>query len=449
MSSQSGWYIDIAEAMTKRTLAYFQAGALSRSTCFESDLRGALESRGFVVHRVDWSTAAQEGWEHAFPPAADLGPGNVVLLWHPEVVANRRDFEDLLRQSRPKGQAAIASGARLIVVSARPKLFFPEPDGSSIIADCSRLRPISIDASRLQAIHGDLEFAAADRIVNFAGGTVALAEYYLQLEFADLGSNAKRRQSSQFLRSTLLQAVNEVGTGTLALLDHLVLECDKMDILQDEVAEHQIAVLEAACLLRLDDIEGTAHLFPQPWRSEVKNCLGAAMRSVVSPPPEWEGLARKTFTFERTVRKLVMEVLLEVHGENWRNALGDRGTKAFGLARNDTNMSATSLDEMYTPLDWFLLEDLLDLAAELAAEHGSVRGVRVGEWARLKMQVVPIRNRVAHVRLPLEADASTVRAALVHLDARMRAHERDRLRETAEAEETGNGAARAARDSGS
>ncbi|RLK24693.1 hypothetical protein DER29_2621 [Micromonospora sp. M71_S20] len=359
-----------------------------------------------------------------------------MLLWHPETVANLRDFEDILRQSRPKGQAAIASGARLIVVSTRPKRFFPEPDGSSIVADCSRLRPISIDASRLRSMHADLEPAAAERIISFASGTVALTEYYLQLEFADLSGNEKRRQAGQFLRTTLLQAVDELGTGILALLNHLVLECDVLDMPQEDLAEHQIAALESACLLRVNDFDGTAHLFAEPWRAEVKDCLGTVLRSVVSPPAEWEVLARKMFTFERTVRKMVMEILLEVHGEDWRKVLGERGAKAFGLARNDTNVSAASLDEMYTPLDWFLLEDLLDLAAELATAHGSVRGVRAGEWARLKVQVVPIRNRVAHVRLPLETDAATVRSALLNLDARMRAFERDRLRDPANVEAT-------------
>jgi hypothetical protein len=199
-----------------------------------------------------------------------------------------------------------------------------------------------------------------------------------------------------------------------------------LDMAQDEIAEHQIAVLEAARLLRLDDLAGTAHMFAQPWRPEIKDCLGAALRAVVSPPVEWEEIARKTFTFERTVRRIVMETLLEIHGKDWRKGLGDRGNKAFGLARNDSNVSATSLDEMYAPLDWFLLEDLLDLAFEIATAQGSVRGVRAGDWARLRVQMVPIRNRVAHVRLPLETDAGTVRSALVNIDARMRAFERDR-----------------------
>lgn len=434
MSGHGEWYTDVAEAMTGRMLAYFQAGALSRSACFEDDLRTAFESRGFAAHRVDWTTAAQHGWDRAFSSAADLGPGSVVLLWHPETIAHRRDFEEILRQSRPSGQAAIASGARLIVVSAWPKLSFPEPDGSSIIADCSRLRPIFMDANRLRSTHADLEPAAADRIVAFAGGTVALTEYYLQLEFARLSGNEKYRQASQFLRKALLQAIGELGVGNLALLDHLVLECDTLDLPVEDLAEHQIAALESACLLRVNDLDGTLHLFAEPWRDEVKNCLGTALRSIVSPPAEWEVLARKTFTFERTVRKMVMEVLIEVHGEHWRKALGERGAKAFGLARNDTNVSASSLDEMYTPLDWFLLEDLLDLATELATAHGSVQGVRASEWARLKVQMVPIRNRVAHVRLPLETDAGTVRSALLTLDARIRAYERDRLRAASNAD---------------
>ncbi|MEE6258009.1 hypothetical protein [Plantactinospora sonchi] len=376
------------------------------------------------MHRVEWESAAQRGWDHAFPPLADLGQGSVVLLWHPETVAHRRDFEDVLRQSRPKGQEAIAAGTRLMVVSARPKLSFPEPDGSSIIADCSRLRPISLDADLLRSMCPDLKPAAAERILRFAGGTVALAEYYLELEFAELSGNEKLRRAGQFLRAVLLRAVDELGVGTLALLDHLVLESDMLDLPADNLADHQIAALESARLLRVNDLDGTVHLFAEPWRAEVKECLASALRSVVSPPADWEVLARKMFTFERTVRRMVMEVLREVHGDAWREALGDRGAKAFGLARNDTHVSASSLNEMYTPLDWFLLEDLLDLAAELAMAHGTVRGVRAGEWARLKVQMVPIRNRVAHMRLPLETDAAAVRSALLNLDARMRSFER-------------------------
>ncbi|MEV4845101.1 hypothetical protein AB0K20_18035 [Micromonospora matsumotoense] len=376
------------------------------------------------MHRVDWEAAVQHGWDHAFSPLAELGQGDVVLLWHPESIAHRRDFEEILRQSRPKGQEVIAAGARLMVVSAWPKLSFPEPDGSSIITDCSRLRPTSIDVDLLRSMRSDLEPASAERILWFSGGAVALTEHYLELEFADLSGNEKRRQAKQFLREVLLRAVDELDPSTLALLDHLVLECDMMDLSEDDLAEHQIAALESACLLRVNDLDGTVHLFAEPWRAEAKERVASALRSVVAPPKDWERLARKIFTFERTIRKMVMDTLREVHGDDWRGALGDRGTKALSLARNDTNVAAASLDEMHTPLDWFLLEDLLDFAAELASTHGAVRGVRAGEWARLKVQMVPIRNRIAHMRLPLETDASAVRSALLNLDARLRTFQR-------------------------
>lgn len=427
MTGQPHWYADVAEAMAARNLAYFQAGALSRSARFEDDLRAALEGRGFTVHRADWATAAEHGWDSALPSAGDLGPGNIVLLWLPESVADRRDFEDVLRQSRPKCIAAMDSGTRMLVVSAWPKLSFPEPDGSSIVADCRPLRPVGIDVGHLQATHPDLAQPAAERIARFSGASVALAEFYLQLEFAEASGNEKVRRAGRFRDRVLLQAVQELGAGVLALLNHLVLESDTLDLPEDDLAAHHVAMLEAARLLRVDDVAGTVHLF-EPWRGEAKDCLATALRSITSPPSEWEVLARKTFTFERTVRKMVMDTLIETEGTNWRTALGDRGAKAFGLARNDTNVSASSLDDMYTPLDWFLLEDLLDLAADLAGTLGSVRGVRPNEWNRWKVQLVPIRNRVAHLRLPLETDIATVRSAVRSLDARMKAFERDRAR---------------------
>lgn len=428
MTGQPYWYADVAETMTGRNLAYFQAGALSRSTRFEEDLREALEARGFTVHRADWATAADHGWDRALPPAGDLVLGNIVLLWLPELVSDRRDFEDVLRQSRPKCLAAMGSGTRMLVVSAWPKLSFPEPDGSSIIADCRPLRPVCIGASHLQTARPDLAPPAAERIAGFSGGSVALAEFYLQLEFAEASGNEKVRRAGQFREGVLLQAVQELGTGVLALLNHLVLESDTMDLPEDDLAAHHVATLEAARLLRVDDAAGTVHLF-DPWRGEAKDCLATALRSITSPPSEWEVLARKMFTFERTVRKMVMDTLIETEGTSWRIALGARGIKAFGLARNDTNVSASSLDDMYTPLDWFLLEDLLDLAADLAGPHGSVLGVRSNEWNRWKVQLVPIRNRVAHLRLPLETDIATVRSALRSLDARTKAFERDRARQ--------------------
>ncbi len=209
----------------------------------------------------------------------------------------------------------------------------------------------------------------------------------------------------------------------LALLDHLVLGCDMLDLHADNVADHQIAALEWARLLRVNDLDCTVHLFAEPsHRGQGAPRVCAAIRRL--SPGGLGGAGPE-------------DVHIRADGPQnrdggaargpWRRmarrALGDRGTKALGLARNDTSVSTSSLDAMYRPLDWFLLEDLLDFAAEVATSHGKVRGVGASEWARLKVQMVPIRSRVAHMRLPMETDAAAVRSALLNLDARIRVFE--------------------------
>jgi hypothetical protein len=81
------------------------------------------------------------------------------------------------------------------------------------------------------------------------------------------------------------------------------------------------------------------------------------------------------------------------------------------LSRRDSVPAAVNVEDVRSPLDWLTLSDLLAVARESAASSPTSRvcGYSAEDWAKLDREIVPIRNRVAHMRLARQGDLDTVR----------------------------------------
>src|SRR5262249_43314101 len=114
---------------------------------------------------------------------------------------------------------------------------------------------------------------------------------------------------------------------------------------------------------------------------------------------------------ERSIRLLVSRRLVSIHGTDWSGSvLGHLGDRALSAARRDMSGVGTQVNEVPLPLDWLTLEDLFQLAGELASKD-ELGGMSTPDWDRLAQSVVPIRNRVSHMRLPRAGDLDKVRQA--------------------------------------
>ncbi|MEV4655706.1 hypothetical protein [Micromonospora sp. NPDC049301] len=413
----AGWYADVAERISSANYTFFHAAALRRSANFVDDLLGDLRDRGFDALLVDCAEVLRNGWRSALPVGQS---GNLYVIWRPEALLRRSDFEDLIRQARPPVHSALMEGNRVVIVSTMPQMMFPVPVGSSVIADAAKVHPQPVSATLLRRVVPSLSSDTAERIVLRARGCVALAEGYALVDRSTASGNQKSREAEALLLATLREAFAELGPEILALLEHLVLECGVVDVPQMDLRDHWIAALEDAGLATIDDSTELVRLFHPSWRDTARLALSQALRAVLQPPSAWQKIATSLFELERTVRSVVSQGLEARYGEGWRQAgLGPLAPKVVALARAETQSDVGSVADLHSPLDWLVLDQLFALAAE-TAQHVRLGGISSREWRQFSERVVPVRNRMSHMRLPRPGDLDEVRRTLRILGARIR-----------------------------
>jgi hypothetical protein len=173
----------------------------------------------------------------------------------------------------------------------------------------------------------------------------------------------------------------------------------------------------------VDQDEGILEILPLTRRPLWLSVLGESLEEIIDPPSDWFGLAQKLFKFERDLRIQLKGAFYNLHGDQWASILLlDHQEQIIHFARRDTTPLVAGLSDVRSPLDWITLTQLLDLAADVA-DSGSDRivGHTAAEWRELSAIVIPVRNRIGHMRLVREGDKDSVRRATQTFHMRVRA----------------------------
>ena len=86
-------------------------------------------------------------------------------------------------------------------------------------------------------------------------------------------------------------------------------------------------------------------------------------------------------------------------------AVGGLATEVLKRAQLDSSLSAVSVRELRDPLEWLTLSELLDI---ITSKRIGGLGVALHIWQKFREQVLPIRNRLSHMRLLKSRDEETV-----------------------------------------
>jgi hypothetical protein len=310
-------------------------------------------------------------------------------------------------------------------LSRSPLVRFPTLQASSILLDANAysLRPLSDEqADVFLAARGISDESALVRLKRFASGSRALLEGFSDIE-QDRGSgNQKREKGRSFERAIALASFEEIGPPLCASLEQWAFEYELASIPVSEVRDVTLQALRQAGLLRPSEAEAeTLRILPMENRLLWLDALGDALESVTAAPREWRRLVEELFRFERDLRRLIRQELCQRYGEAWAEAvLPDLKEKIVSLARRDTSPSAVTLARIRAPLDWLSLNELLDLAAkEASTEAGRLLGHSSHDWREVAQFVVPVRNRVAHMRMAQEGDWEAVQRIRRQVSARV------------------------------
>jgi hypothetical protein len=303
--------------------------------------------------------------------------GSLLILTEIEKFAQNGKFGGgTLGQIRQKVGKFLEAGSMVCLLSSQPRIAYRSVPGSSIIEDSA--------VCFLQALDDDE--CAPDAII--AG---VLPSFGL-----------KHRSD---LAGLLYDAISELGVGMLAALDHAIFEAGLGRDFLRLLEPREIEALQGAGFVKISE-EKTEFTTPQCF-VEFTEAVAAVLAGVVSPQDELASISEGIWLIERTVRAKLRQLAIQQFAGRWKKNLlhGDLQLKVVGRARIEANVTALNISDLRDPIEWLSLGELLEVVQGI-----KFNGFGLDElfWRRFKYDILPIRNRLSHMRLIKKGDRETV-----------------------------------------
>ncbi len=397
------WYAtSIVTQLSARRMLFVQMtanledsdGALTATLLSRLDAVTGLPVRELVAKDVD----------HEEEFAAPV----VIVLTGLQVVADDSDAYALARM-RPSLTAAVERGSLLLILSCVPRLRLTGHVGSLVSMDCAYYRFTQVREREAAEILDGIDPKEQTQIKDWSQLQPSLLRRFAAVARSDFSNRQKLAASNLALAEVYASCFEQLGPDIATWLEYWLFEyeadtADRLDV-PDDILE----ALTSAGLARLDDAGDALVLAPGPARDAIKATLRDYLDNVVHPPPRWPELTAALFNLERMIRAAAKREYRDRHGDKWREALPEKGlAKAVGRAQAEVP-AYSSVELLPNPLDWMTLSELADVVDACCQEHACLAGISGRTWTNLFMEVEPVRNRTAHMRLMRLGDLDTVR----------------------------------------
>lgn len=206
---------------------------------------------------------------------------------------------------------------------------------------------------------------------------------------------------AEVFRASLL----ELGLNTLAALDQAIFESMSGRNFIEQLDHAELEALRGSGLVVVQDGQ---QVFPVPQRfSEFREAVAGALADITYPQAELADVVSGLWTIERLIRKALRDAAVEQHNGSWRKKIthGDLAAKVVQRAKGDAYLTATNISELRDPIEWLSLGELLEI---VRSKNFGGLGVDEYTWQRFNHELVPIRNRLSHMRLIKNRDKATV-----------------------------------------
>lgn len=270
---------------------------------------------------------------------------------------------------------------RFCIVSRAPRVAFSTIPGSSVLEDASLFSIPLLDESE-----------CVQECQEVSGWRIPAAT------FSDEGFE---------FRELMTACLRELGTGVLSAVDHALFEVDPRSADALKFLGHRdLEALRGAGLVTVDDAKGVA-LVGEHRLLDLRSALSDLLSADSDPPQELGQVVSGLWYIERTIRAALRTNAISNHGQKWRGAVlpSDLAKEVLRRARLDSSPSAASVKELRDPIEWLTLGELMSLVSSTA--HKNV-GVDPVIWRRFNEQLVPIRNRISHMRYLKSGDEEAV-----------------------------------------
>ena len=367
LSSAQGRAAKIRTRLKRFKLVFIQCGAAFE--VLREPLLAAIG--GTVLDAADFAGATGSVVE----PAA----GPVVLSGLEAFARDGKAGGATLGGLRAKVNELRDDDAEICLVSRLPKISFAPVVGSSLLDDASW------HCLPLLAPHECME-----ELRNNPASTLPSIGLGHQLDIEPL----------------LRESLDELGVNVLTELDFAIFEASN-DV--DFITEVEPAVADAMRGAGLAHVVDDVVRFTSPvpfW--QFKNAVADVIATIVGPQADLPAVSGGLWEIERTIRKLLRDAAIRDANTRWRKNIFNQSIaeKVLERARNDVNVTAASVSQLRDPIEWLSLGELLQVVQSSKFEGLSWDAVT---WKRFAKDIMPIRNRISHMRLLKKSDRVTVR----------------------------------------
>ncbi|MGW4131885.1 hypothetical protein [Amycolatopsis japonica] len=390
------WYPEVARSVATGSHCFLHYGAYHRVDEFGKVIHGELLEQGYNAELINIQGGRSSGATISFRPAEAT---DVAVITNMERLT---DSPRALEQLRSKANDwASRNNRKILIVSRSPRSHFPVGDGSSLVLD-------SKDIHLKESSYADWVISEAEQHIQGIPGKAARSR--------GLAAKLEQAISDKKLPGAVEEIVHELSTTTLhelgssyiSWLDEWITEAGETKVPLIDVPEWMQVELLISGVAETDVDQNYLHLFPAPLGIGWQSGLKSASRRCTSAPSDWRETSASLFEIERIVRKILADSLETSLGKKWAKQVLHKEEETY--IRDAANMATTvGLDKLANPLDYLTLGQLLDIAEKRT--EGRTAGLNQRILADLK-RLIPIRNRIVHMRLPKPEDLTTVRSTL-------------------------------------
>lgn len=400
--SSTRLYPEIADALKfGGSMCLSHLGALHRTSEWQYDIIRELAEVGLHTQMVAPDPAAVSEL------VATEVEGEVLCIGDLRPLLTISTCAAILQRLRPVLINARQRGWRVLLLTTVPPDLYPPLAGSSILMDAQQIQGRPLDDQLAEAFlraRGITDQTAIDNVCRHAGGSRSLLQTFGSIHVSELSGNAKKAAAERAQRDLAMAVFEEIGPSLCMWLEHWVFESGRDELYDSDIATNFLVALRSAGVLA-PGRDDAFSIFPFREPGIWSDVLGTYLESVVEPPHLWPELVSELFAFERELRHALKKALEAAGG--LEAALQPHAAKILELARRDSVPAATCLGHVRSPLDWLTLSELLYVAEESARPR--LCGYTSDHWQKLSRDLVPIRNRVAHMRLARQGDLDAVR----------------------------------------
>lgn len=278
---------------------------------------------------------------------------------------------------RERVNADLDDEINFVMVSRFPRIRYPKVPGSALLEDAKVLFP---------------------PLAPIATGTTPDPASILPVYSAS---------DSPQLTTIIEIVLQELGDEVLSSLDRALFESiGKQDEVISLLSPRVVEALQGAGLVTLNN---DAYFWTMPTRfGELKQCVADALACMTHTHGSLTETFGALWSLERSIRRAMRAKALTVWGPTWRqeSLSGDLPRKVLERATGDAYVAAKSIKEIRDPFEWLTMGELLDVRKR--TQFGGL-GLEEVVWKRLASEILPVRNRLSHMRLLQDGDLSTVR----------------------------------------